>query len=150
MNQVILDSINSKVKVNDTLYILGDFVIGGVKKIKDFRNRIKCKNVHLILGNHDDNQSSNTRPLFSSVQDYKVIKIDKQDIVLFHYPISSWYRKDKFYPSIHLFGHLHGNDHHGNTVPKTGKCMDVGIDSYYKLYSEYGIFSYEQILELTK
>ena len=53
MNDAIVDAINSTVGEDDTLYHLGDWSFGGINSIWEFRKRIKCRNIHLILGNHD-------------------------------------------------------------------------------------------------
>lgn len=51
----LIDAINAAVAPGDTLYILGDFSIAHQPaKIAAYRARIACQNVHLILGNHDD------------------------------------------------------------------------------------------------
>ena len=54
MNDAIVNAINSRVGEDDILYHLGDWSFGGWKNIYEFRKRIKCKNIHLILGNHDE------------------------------------------------------------------------------------------------
>lgn len=54
MNNAIIDAINSRVGEDDVLYHLGDWSFGGWRNIYEFRKRIKCKTIHLILGNHDD------------------------------------------------------------------------------------------------
>ena len=56
MNQAILDRTNEKVSEEDTLYFLGDFAFdlrGDLTKIYSYRNRVVCKNIIFILGNHD-------------------------------------------------------------------------------------------------
>lgn len=53
MNQAIVDNINQKVEEDDILVHLGDWSFGGIESIWEFRKQIKCKNIHLILGNHD-------------------------------------------------------------------------------------------------
>lgn len=56
----LVNNINNVVKENDILICLGDWSFGSYKNgdylvnIARFRHRIKCNNVHLILGNHDD------------------------------------------------------------------------------------------------
>ena len=54
-DETILNNINSIVEEDDTLYVLGDLMLGdneaGIEKIK----RIKCQNIFIILGNHDSN-----------------------------------------------------------------------------------------------
>jgi calcineurin-like phosphoesterase family protein len=54
MNDAIVNSINKYVMENDILYHLGDWSFGGINSIWEFRKQIKCKNIHLILGNHDE------------------------------------------------------------------------------------------------
>ena len=53
MNKSIVDNINSIVGEDDILFHLGDWSFGGKEQIWEFRKQIKCKNIHLILGNHD-------------------------------------------------------------------------------------------------
>jgi calcineurin-like phosphoesterase family protein len=59
MNDNIVNAINSKVKENDILFHLGDWSFGGINNIYEFRKKIKCKNIHLILGNHDHHIENN-------------------------------------------------------------------------------------------
>jgi len=54
MNDAIVNAINSRVGEDDILYHLGDWSFGGWQNIWEFRKRINCKTIHLILGNHDD------------------------------------------------------------------------------------------------
>ena len=54
MNDAIVNAINSRVGENDILYHLGDWSFGGWENIYEFRKKIKCKTIHLILGNHDE------------------------------------------------------------------------------------------------
>ena len=49
MNESILDGINWNVGQDDVLICLGDWSFGGFEFIKQFRDRIVCKNVHLVL-----------------------------------------------------------------------------------------------------
>ena len=70
MNAAIVNNINSLVGQDDILIHLGDWSFGGFEKIEEFRNRIICQNIHLILGNHDhhiDRNRGDIRKLFLSV-----------------------------------------------------------------------------------
>lgn len=58
-NDAIVSGINKYVKEDDILYCLGDWSFGGINSIWEFRNRIRCKNIHLILGNHDEHIEAN-------------------------------------------------------------------------------------------
>ena len=126
MNDVIVDKINSKVGQDDTLIHLGDVAFGGFDKIGQFLDRLVCKNIHLVLGNHDQhikNNRSDIQGKFLSVNHYSEVQIDGVNFVLCHYPLQSWNGLNK--GVIHLHGHVHlpENRKFGN-----GKRMDVGVD----------------------
>ena len=137
MNQAILDGINWNVGQDDVLICLGDWSFGGFEFIKQFRDRIVCKNVHLVLGNHDhhiERNRENSRELFSSVSEYLRIVVmepvkknesKRHEFVCMHYPIQSWDGMNK--GVIHLHGHVHlpNERKFGN-----GKKMDVGFDGH--------------------
>lgn len=112
----IIDNINNTAGVDDRLYILGDFVFGGKDNIPKYRDRILCKNIILIRGNHDIHMHKNSsvlhngkyinvNSLFSNVYDMLDFKIGTTKLVLCHYPIMSWHRAAS--GSIHLYGHIH-------------------------------------------
>lgn len=126
MNQRLVDNINNSVGQNDTLIMLGDVSFGGFDNIGIFLDRLVCKNIHLILGNHDthiNNNRDNIRDRFLSVQHYLEVNINDRNFVLCHYPLQSWHGLNK--GVIQLHGHVHHPKHRkfGN-----GKKMDVGVD----------------------
>jgi len=134
MNDTIVDNINSRVSEDDILFHLGDWSFGGFEKIQEFRDRIVCKNIHLILGNHDhhiEKDRDSIREIFSSVNHYLDLevydsnfgKFTQDRFILMHYPIASWIDMNK--GTIHLHGHVHLPPH--QTVSQ-GKSIDVGID----------------------
>jgi calcineurin-like phosphoesterase family protein len=138
MNDTIVNNINSMVGQDDVLIHLGDWSFGGFDNIKKFRERIICKEIHIILGNHDHhilNNKENVRELFTSVSEYNTLKYLNSTFVLFHYPITSWNGLHK--GDIHLHGHVHlSNDKKFGR----GKKMDVGVDGNdLKPYSIKGI-----------
>jgi calcineurin-like phosphoesterase family protein len=137
MNDTIVNNINEVVGENDILIHLGDWSFGGFDKIEEFRNRIICKNVHLVLGNHDhhiERNKDNIQRLFSSVNHYinldvrrpslmKKGEMDKFKFVLMHFPIASW---DGMNDNVmHLHGHVHLPKHQRINE---GRAMDVGVD----------------------
>ena len=126
MNSVIVDNINSKIGPDDTLIHLGDFSFGGFDKIGQFLDRLVCKNIHLVLGNHDHhikNNRENIHDRFLSVQNYLEVNIGGANFVLSHYPLCSWNQLSK--GAIQLHGHVHlpTNKKWGN-----GKRLDIGVD----------------------
>ena len=126
MNSVIVDNINSKIGPDDTLIHLGDFSFGGFESIGQFLDRLVCKNIHLVLGNHDHhikNNRENIHDRFLSVQNYLEVNIGGANFVLSHYPLCSWNQLSK--GAIQLHGHVHlpTNKKWGN-----GKRLDIGVD----------------------
>lgn len=119
MDNAIVDSINTRVGENDTLYHLGDWSFGGKDKIEKFRRRIRCKNIILIYGNHDHNIRKEFRHLFQRCYDFLETYVNGQFIVMSHYALRVWQKSH--HGSWHLYGHSHGS------LPDIGgKCFDIG------------------------
>jgi calcineurin-like phosphoesterase family protein len=128
MNDTIVNNINSIVKQDDILIHLGDWSFGGFESIKQFRDRLVCKNIHLILGNHDhhiENNREGIQELFLSVSHYNTLIVDKLTFQLMHYPIDSWNNLRK--GAMHLHGHCHLPN---NKKLGKGKRIDAGIDGH--------------------
>ena len=130
MNDRIVNGINSAVGQDDILFHLGDWSFGGFEMIEQFRNRINCRNIHIILGNHDhhiERDREGIRRLFTSVNQYLELEVKgkdwEQNYVLMHYPIISWNKMND--GVIHLHGHVHLSA--DRRIGK-GKTMDVGVD----------------------
>jgi len=131
-DEMILDSINKKVKEEDTLYFLGDFgycqygcgtkfhkVKEEIKnKIIELGNKIKCKNKIMICGNHDWRYTSSdgTHFLNDEVKDFwhKVGFKDvyanpillKEWFLLSHEPVTYMNPNAIFF---NICGHVHSN-----------------------------------------
>jgi len=128
MNAGIISTINQIVKPKDTLYHLGDFCWWNkrdyTKNIVAYREQINCTNIHLILGNHDF--VGRIPPyLFQSISVYQEMHHSGVSVVLCHYPIESWNKKN--HGSVHMHGHCHGNLTSVNT-----RRLDVGWDVHHK------------------
>lgn len=125
MNEVLVQNINSVVKENDVLIHCGDFSFGGRQNIEIFRKRLIVKELHLVLGNHDQHirTKNEYRSFFSSTHDILTLSVDKNYLVLCHFPIASWENLSQ--ASMMLHGHLHSSPI--NTWRK-GRALDVGID----------------------
>ena len=126
MDATIINNINSKVGQDDTLIHLGDVAFGGFDKLEQFLDRLICKNIYLVLGNHDHhikNNRSFIKDRFMVVKNYMEVNIDGENFVLCHYPLQSWNGLNK--GVIHLHGHVHlsAQNKWGN-----GKRLDVGMD----------------------
>ena len=146
MNEAMINNINDTVSVKDQLWILGDFAYRiRPEEACALRDRIRCRHVHLVLGNHDNRNSKHYADgVFESVQHYKELKTEYGRFILFHYPISEW--NAAYYGSVHLHGHIHstGNYNAENLkkkfmppcpaehAPQTDialRIYDVGVDA---------------------
>lgn len=128
MNSAIVNNINNCAMPDDTLICLGDWSFGGFESIREFWDRIMCKNIHLILGNHDHHIEKNRndcQELFKSVSHYNTLEIGQFKFRLMHYPISSWDGLGK--GVMHLHGHCHLPTH---LRFSKGQRMDVGMDGH--------------------
>lgn len=126
MDSTIVNNINAKVGPDDTLIHLGDFSFGGFEMVGQFLDRLVCKNIHLVLGNHDHHIQNNREGIqsrFLSIQNYLETNIEGENFILCHYPLQSWHGLNK--GVIHLHGHCHLSFQNkwGN-----GKRLDVGMD----------------------
>jgi calcineurin-like phosphoesterase family protein len=132
MNELMIKNINDNVSAKDWLIHLGDWSFGGEAEVKEFRKKINCHNIVLILGNHDhhiqrDKINGEYRKLFSHVAHYEELKItnaasEVSNFVLCHYPIVSW---NKMHYGAYM---LHGHQHlKGDNIFGGGKRMDVGL-----------------------
>lgn len=126
MNDGLICRINSKIGVDDELYILGDFTLrSSRKRVEELRNEIICNHVHLIIGNHDYFAKNGwAKELFESITPYKEIYDEGQKLVLCHYPILYWNGMDDG-GSIHLYGHMHSRE--GMQHPHKN-AYNVGVD----------------------
>lgn len=158
MNDVLIQNINETVEEKDDLWILGDFAYKlGKDEVRIMRNRIKCRHVHLVKGNHDKDYSGDD--IFQSVQDYKELKTKYGRFILFHYPILEW--NAGHYGSVHLHGHIHSTGEYNTINLRERYCKrfawghslsdedlrlriyDVGVDA-----NDYKPISLEEIASL--
>ncbi len=136
MDEALLDNINTLIAPNDTLYHVGDFAFArGVdekSQIKTYRDRINCKTVFLIAGNHDPHDSLDQprpwlREIFSNV--YVRIRLkttlngERQNIVMDHYSGRVWNS------SHHGVWQFFGHSHYSLPDDPNSLSIDVGIDA---------------------
>lgn len=132
MTNAIIDSTNAVVGSNDTLVINGDFCWSPredrFRVAKAYRDRINCRNIFLIWGNHDDRRTLG--PLFTAVYDQYVFKVDGQDIFMSHYPCRSW--DMAHHGSWMLYGHVHNlycPEDNGELMPYTKHVFTEGFNA---------------------
>jgi calcineurin-like phosphoesterase family protein len=119
MDEAIVNNWNNLVHPNDTVYLLGDVSMCGTPRTLELLTALQG-HIHLIKGNHDSRMKGSCKSRFESIHDYMELKINKQLIVLCHYPFATW--RNSHHGSWHLHGHSHGSS------PRIGKRLDVGVD----------------------
>lgn len=135
MDATLIDNINKVVGPNDVLYHLGDW---SFKDPVPYRQRIRCDNVHLILGNHDHKRLNRLYAAgFKSIDSQLEIKVDGNDITLNHYAMRCWNKSHR--GAWHLYGHSHGS------LPDDPNSLsfDCGVDCW-----DYKPIGIEQVREV--
>jgi len=145
MNDILIDEINTAVMPEDRIWHLGDVLFGNKKHVfencRAFLERINCKEIHLIRGNHDHPA---IEPLFTSVQDVAVIRVGKQKIFVSHYAHAVWDQSHR--GRIHLYGHSHATAESGLDAMMPGrKSGDIGVDNLAKVFGKYAPINLEQV-----
>jgi len=74
MTEEMAARFNSIVKEDDTLYHLGDWSFGGIQNIWNFRRMLNCRNIHLILGNHDHHIEADKKIPMDQQADWRTMK----------------------------------------------------------------------------
>ncbi len=141
-DKTIITNINELVKPGDWLYILGDFALAhawskyskttSTNSIQYYRQQINCRNVVLIMGNHDPHFSSGAPKqelidAFTSVHEILRIKFTihgiRNHLILCHYAMRTW--RNSHHGSWHIYGHSHGQ----LSDDPLSLSFDVGVDS---------------------
>jgi calcineurin-like phosphoesterase family protein len=139
-NEVMLDAINGTAGREDRLFILGDFAW---KRPGYWRQKIHCRNVILILGNHDS--EAKCRNVFGgNLYRSRTIKMLGVSVYLHHYPTAYWDRSH--HGGFHLYGHCHHQREATLDAMIPGRqSMDVSPDTAFALRGDWGIFSDQEI-----
>ena len=171
MDEAIVESINNTVGKQDTLYILGDIAFGNVDCLLELMKKIRCENIHCILGNHDkyieknvsftktipngllgyeflgktlvpgNTYTFNVRDLFKSVSTREEVYYKGKLFVLDHYPLEAW--KDSFKGSYMIHGHVHGSLDYSD-ISMFNKRIDVDWGKFKRP------ISLDEIMEIMK
>lgn len=144
MTEKMILAHNRVVRPEDDVYFLGDFSFGNATQTRDVIHRLNGR-LHLVYGNHDRVIECNhdIQKLFTSVQDYKFLKVGDKELAMFHYPIDGEWR-NSHRGSYHIHGHLH------NSTPlhqQKYRRMDVGIDTRIGTHAPYEI---SEVFDLLK
>ena len=134
MDDLLVERINAHVGKRDRLIHLGDFTgpmpwsgaegDESVERVRAIRDRIRCRSVELVRGNHDPGKRRFERA-FDAVHDILSFRGwggGDERIVCCHYPMRSW--QGMWNGALHLYGHAHG------AAEEMGRSCDVGVDCW--------------------
>lgn len=127
MNKEIVKRWNSVVKEEDTVYLLGDVMLGNndesIKYLKQLNGLI-----YIALGNHDTSVRAKMYAECHNVVDVQMcyrIKAGKKQVILSHYPTVTANGEDT--KVLNFYGHTHQKD---NFFEKRPYMYHVGMDSH--------------------
>lgn len=172
MSKTIIDNINARAKKDDVIYHLGDFALTNILSLVNSRLAINCDNIIYCFGNHDNEIIKNKRipngllekvddrfpdathlqDLFNEVTFKKQLRVDGTLINMQHFAQRVWDESHR--GSIQLHGHSHSAlegklaSHPINEFYNKYKTLDVGIDNAYRLFGEYRMFTFDEVMEI--
>lgn len=136
MNEELIYRHNQKVSNDDIIYFLGDVIFCRAENLDiNMRETVGKMKGHkrLIIGNHDYTNLNKVcfTQYFEAIKEAEVIKDGNHSVHLFHYPILSWWNKQR--DTYHVHGHLHGS----RSIPEfdilrmeeraLSACMEVNL-----------------------
>lgn len=131
MNQGIIDNWNSVVKEDDIVIVLGDLGFCGITKLIPLIKQLKGQ-IYVIQGNHDSDSVMLALYNEGIIKGYNRLRsitvtgdseCPDQELTLCHFPMISWYNKEKGAWMIH--GHEHQQP---ETLSFSPAHYDVGLD----------------------
>jgi calcineurin-like phosphoesterase family protein len=141
MDEGLIKMWNGAVGIQDEIFHLGDFTLSkNMDYVLGILSRLNGRK-YFIRGNHDiwlRHLPEEEYPTYNIewVKDYHEMYVNHRLIVMFHFPLLTWHKKES--GAIMLAGHTHGTINHineeFNESSETGACRhDVGIDSLKKI-----------------
>lgn len=113
MDNQLIKNWNNIVNKNDIVYHLGDFALGNIEKITEYRSKLNGK-IFLVMGNHDIyNIKKYYEAGFDKVYDKPIIYNDF--FIFSHKPMFLMENM----PYANIFGHVHNNPEYTDYTSNT-------------------------------
>ena len=147
-NEGMIDAIRSRVTKRDTLFILGDMVMHGIKAMAKWRMRL-VGDCWLIRGNHDPSVAACQRIFGKTrVRDtFDAELLGGHRCFLSHYAHAYWPSSHR--GSFHCYGHNHGQREETlDALFPARRSMDVGPENIFRKLGKWGPISEVEILDL--
>lgn len=100
MNEELIRRFNEKVSVDDECFILGDITLN--RHGLPLLDRLNCKNLILIKGNHDWLRVDEYMQYFKDIRSYHI----EENVLFSHIPVHPSQLEYRFKMNVH--GHMHG------------------------------------------
>ena len=131
MDKVLIANWNRKVKRNDTVYIVGDFV-WDKSDVKGYVEILNGKKI-LIVGNHDKwVKDEAIGRLFDKITNYEEVSLNGHQMTLCHYPMIEWKNSRKEGTTklgYLIYGHIHNNiKAEYELLFNTTNALNAGVD----------------------
>lgn len=129
MDEWLIANTNKHVAPSDRMFCLGDWIFPGKENFayaaKRYRDRINCKNIIFIYGNHDKKGRRNNEfmKLFNGCYDLLDDFLGNQKTIFCHYALRVW---DKSHRGV---WQLYGHSHYSLPDDPNSMSMDVGVDA---------------------
>lgn len=131
MDETLIRNWNRKVKQNDTVYIIGDFV-WKKRDVQRYLQQLNGSKI-LIVGNHDKwSDDLAITGFFCKITKFEEVSLNGHPITLCHYPMIEWENSRKDGTSrlgYLIYGHIHNN-----VLPEyqllytTPNALNAGVD----------------------
>jgi calcineurin-like phosphoesterase family protein len=118
MNEAIIQNWNAVVKPNDTVYVVGDIIMGKSTEIDKLLKVLQGQKV-LVIGNHDKQRLRFLRPFMKEVHKSLDFEFEGKEILVRHKPM---YDALPIQYDLQICGHVHEKWKTGN------RMVNVGVD----------------------
>lgn len=128
MNEAIVLNWNSVIDEDDTVYVLGDLMLGGDDGTKNGVGLLKCLNGHkrVVLGNHDSDRRINEYMKIDGIESIswaEMIKYNGRRFFVTHFPCeTSNMESDPKACIINIHGHTHSKEKFEHGKPYQYNC----------------------------
>ena len=139
MEDTIIENTNRVVQEDDRLILAGDICLGHKRYWESMLDRLNCRNIILIQGNHDTWKNI-PKNRFTIICQQLTMRVNGKLVLISHYPYrAKWWklwlhesvRKDPRRPVDRGFLLLHGHDHRSTVgCEYHDRMISVGVDAH--------------------
>ena len=131
MDEALIYNWNKKVKKNDTVYIVGDFV-WKKSDLERYAERLKGNKI-LIVGNHDKWVGEGEKDkFFARIAKFEEVSLNCHPVTLCHYPMIEWKNSRKEGTNrlgYLIYGHIHNSvKPEYETLYRSANALNAGVD----------------------